>query len=284
MNDVEEILTSVMLNDMDDWCRRSPNMEVAVEQYKERGMLRSPASNLAKHRAWADLEAGLYQAMRALGVIRAQLVEAPPNSNQNSNLLGKVDVTDIVAEKLMNDLLIAHPEASTKCRTITSIDRWASTIKALNVDIEEGAERLRMVELIAARTQANESLAKDYAERNRAAASSANEARAEPKGSADDVPQASSAEIGAVEDNAEVVQAVDNEPPVDNVPQDAIEQVENEPPLAQEQPIANAQVEDDPPLAQEQPTVIEQELPVAPEQPSVNEPAVHDQPAVNVSS
>lgn len=53
--------------------RRTPDMEAAVEQYRVRGILRQPPSKLAEYGAWADLKAGLTQAMRALGVLRAQV-------------------------------------------------------------------------------------------------------------------------------------------------------------------------------------------------------------------
>lgn len=156
-----------MSDQMDAWCQRAPDMTKAVEQYETRGIRREIPSTLAEHGPWAEVRAGLKQATRALGMIRAQVASEPITPDQLMKFEKKIDVVDTVVEQMVEEASMLLPVVPTKYRILVSIDVWISGIQAIQVGVAEEAERLRMTEIIAASTQAAESISKMRAERNR---------------------------------------------------------------------------------------------------------------------
>lgn len=69
-------------------------MTTAVEQYKMRGLLRQPPSAFAEHGAWVELKAGLNQATRVLGMLRAQVTQEQFKPDQFNRLGEEADMVD----------------------------------------------------------------------------------------------------------------------------------------------------------------------------------------------
>lgn len=143
-------------------------------------------------------------------------------------------MVETAAEQLVAEARMPHLGVPTKHRLRINIEHWASGIQAIGADVAEGAARLCMKQIIAASTQAAETLAEMRAEGNRAAEAS----------------------IGYHE------QLAANEPPANDeqlaVPAANEQLAANEPPANIEQFAVNAPQDDQEPIADIAPDVEQQ--------------------------